>query len=362
MTFHEVSFRELPHGERLAWLLARREAPIADGATGTNLFARGLETGDAPELWNLERPESVLDHHRAMVAAGADILLTNSFGGNRLRLALHGAGERTDEIDRAAARLARRAADEAARPLLVAGAMGPTGALMAPLGPLTQREAFEVFAEQAAALAAGGADVIWIETMSSREEVEAAIQGAARGTMAVSATGRALPLICTMTFDTNGRTMMGITPAQAAAFFATCQPALAACGANCGNGFGELVAAVAGIAEAAEDAGSDSGPVLVAKANCGVPRYVDGEMRYSGTPQAMARYGRLARDAGARIVGGCCGATPGHIAALAQALEGYRPAGRPSLEAIRTALGLTRAAAPARGEERRRRRRHPPRR
>ena len=361
-----MSFRELPHGARLDWLLARREALIADGATGTNLFARGLETGDAPELWNLERPESVLDHHRAMVAAGADILLTNSFGGNRLRLALHGAGERAGEIDRAAAGLARQAADEAARPLLVAGAMGPTGALMAPLGPLTWFEAFAAFFEQAAALAAGRADVIWIETMSSREEAEAAIQGAAWGTMvalgAASATETALPLVCTMTFDTNGRTMMGVTPAQAAAFFAACDPALAACGANCGNGFGELVAAVAGIAEAAEDAGNASGQVLVAKANCGIPRYVDGEVRYSGTPQAMARYGRLARDAGARIVGGCCGATPDHIAALAQALAGYRPGGRPGLEAIEKALGLTRAAAPARGEERRRRRRHTPRR
>lgn len=344
-----MSFDELPYAERFASLLARREALIADGATGTNLFERGLETGDAPELWNLDRPDHILDHHRAMIDAGADVLLTNSFGGNRLRLALHGAGARADEINRAAARLARRAADAAGRPVLVAGSMGPTGALMAPLGPLTRSEALEVFAQQAAALAAGGADVVWIETMSSKEEAAAAIQGAAQGTLA--GTGKAaLPLICTMTFDTNGRTMMGVTPQDAAAFFAASRPPLAACGANCGNGFGELVAAVAAMGAAGK------GQVLVAKANCGVPCYTEGGIRYSGTPQAMQTYGRLARDAGARIVGGCCGATPGHIEALAAALADHHPRDRPSLEEIEAALGLERAAA-AQGEVRPRHRR-----
>ena len=346
---HAVSFDGLPHAERFASLLARREALIADGATGTNLFERGLETGDAPELWNLDRSDLILDHHRAMIDAGADILLTNSFGGNRLRLALHGAAARAGEINRAAARLARRAADAAGRPVLVAGSMGPTGALMAPLGPLTWREAFEVFDQQAADLAAGGADIVWIETMSSKEEAAAAIQGAARGTLRQTGTA-ALPLVCTMTFDTNGRTMMGVTPQEAAVFFAANRPPLAACGANCGNGFGELVAAVAAMAAAGD------GPVLVAKANCGVPYYTEGGIRYSGTPQAMQTYGRLARDAGARIVGGCCGATPGHIAALAAALADHRPRDRPSLEEIEAALGLARAAA-ARGEGRPRHRR-----
>ena len=157
-----------------------------------------------------------------------------------------------------------------------------------------------------------------------------------------------------MTFDTNGRTMMGVTPESAGAFYASCEPGLAACGANCGNGFGELVAAVAGIAATCGD-----GRVLVAKANCGIPEYVDGAIRYSGTPELMKRYARLARDAGARIVGGCCGSTPAHVAAMAEALDGYRPAARPDLARIEAELGLVRpaAASAARPRVRRSRRR-----
>ncbi len=336
-----MTFLSLPHGARLGRLLAEREVLIADGATGTNLFARGLETGDAPELWNVDHPGRVLDHHRSMVAAGADILLTNSFGGTRNRLGLHDARNRVAELNAAAARLARRAGDEAGRPVLVAGSMGPTGEIMEPVGELGHDEARAAFAEQAAALAAGGADIIWIETVSSEEEARAAIEGAAP-------TG--LPIVCTMTFDTNGRTMMGVTPEGAAAFYDASRPALAACGANCGNGLGELVAAVAAIAAAC-----DAGRVLVAKANCGVPEYVDGEIRYSGTPEAMETYARLARDAGARIIGGCCGSTPSHVAAIAGVLRDHVRGERPSLEAIDARLGLNRAATPPAGGRRERR-------
>lgn len=340
-----MTFHNLPYGERLGHLLANREVLIADGATGTNLFARGLETGDAPELWNVDFPERVLDHHQAMVRAGADLILTNTFGGTRHRMKLHKLQDRVAELNRAAAVLARQAADEADHPVLVAGSMGPTGEIMLPVGELDPDDAASAFGDQAEALADGGADLLWIETMSSTEEAAAAIKGAAR-------TG--LPIVCTMTFDTNGRTMMGITPEGAVEFYAASQPGLAACGANCGNGFGELVAAVAGI-----DAAADGSQVLVAKANCGIPEYVDGEIRYTGTPEIMKNYARLARDAGARIIGGCCGSTPEHITALVDALRDHKRRERPTLEVIDSELGLSRVTPKPDGETRvRRSRRH----
>lgn len=338
-----MSFTDLPHAARLGHLLAERSVLIADGATGTNLFALGLQTGDAPELWNVDFPERVITHHQAMVDARADIILTNSFGGTANRLKLHRVDDRVVELNRAAAMLARQAADGAGRPVLVAGSMGPTGEIMEPVGGLTQTEAVAAFAEQAKGLSEGGVDILWIETMSSIEEAAAAIEGAA-------ATG--LPIVCTMTFDTNGRTMMGITPEGAAEFCAASHPALAAFGANCGNGLGELVAAVAGIGAACEP-----DRVLVAKGNCGIPEFVDGEIRYTGTPELMKRYARTVHDAGARIIGGCCGSTPEHIAALAEALADHEASERPSLEQIEAELGLSRVAPPPDGGRKRRSRR-----
>ena len=338
-----MSFADLPHAARVGHLLAERAYLVADGATGTNLFARGLETGDAPELWNTDHPDRIRDHHRCMVEAGADIILTNSFGGTRHRMKLHKSEHRVAELNRNAARLAREVADAAGRPVLVAGSMGPTGEIMQPVGDLDPADAVDAFRDQADALAEGGADLLWIETMSSAEEAQAAIEG-----------GRAcgLPIVCTMTFDTNGRTMMGLTPEAAAHFYDGCQPPLVACGANCGNGLGELVAAVAGIAAAASP-----DRVLVAKGNCGVPEYVDGQIRYTGTPELMKTYARLARDAGARIIGGCCGSTPEHIAALVEALADHEPGPCPDLAGIETALGLQRVAPKPGGPRERRTRR-----
>ncbi|MGH6719172.1 MAG: betaine--homocysteine S-methyltransferase, partial [Alphaproteobacteria bacterium] len=280
-----------------------------------------------------------------------DIVLTNSFGGTRSRLKLHDAEGRVAELNRAAARLARQAADEAGRLVAVGGSIGPTGELFAPLGTLTHDVAVAVFAEQAAALAEGGVDALWIETMSAREEVAAAVAGG-------RATG--LPVVATMTFDTNGRTMMGITPAEARRFLDELEPRLAACGANCGNGPGELVAAILGLAEApgTETPGAETpgNAVLVAKGNCGIPEYVEGHIHYSGTPEVMAEYARLAKAAGARIIGGCCGSTAAHVAAMARALgEPCLPA-RPSLGDIEARLGLNRRA-PAEASPPRRRRR-----
>src|SRR5215468_2803560 len=233
-----------PQANRLVSLLAERPYLLADGATGTNLFDMGLLSGDAPELWNVDHVDRIESLHRSMIAAGADIILTNSFGGSRYRLKLHKAEARVAELNERAARIARRVADEEGarrdREIVVAGDIGPTGELFEPLGPLTIAEGAAAFAEQAHALAKGGADVIWIETMSSKDELAAAVQGAGE-------TG--LPIVCTLTFDTNGRTMMGVTPAEVAIL---CREQLTprplAYGANCGVGPAELIATLASMA------------------------------------------------------------------------------------------------------------------
>ena len=325
-------------------MLAAQPVLLADGGMGTGLFALGLETGDSPEFWNVLHPDRVAAVHEGFVAAGSDIILTNSFGGTRHRLKLHRAEDRVAELNHAAAQVARAAAEDAGRPVLVAGSMGPTGELIVPLGALTPDEATAAFAEQAQALAEGGVDVLWIETMSSAEEVAAAVAGAA-------ATG--LPIVVTLSFDTNGRTMMGITPQAAVELFAGLPTRPLAFGANCGTGPGQLLAAVLGLGDAA---GGEA--ILVAKGNCGIPEYRDGQICYSGTPEVMAEYARLARDCGARIIGGCCGTTAAHLAAMRAALDGADPGPRPSIAEISAALGpvvVPGGADAERGERRRRR-------
>ena len=310
---------------RFNQLLATRPWLLADGATGSNLFDVGLMSGDAPELWNTEHPERIAALHQSFVDAGADILLTNSFGGTIYRLKLHNAQGRMAELNTLAAQIARRVADASGRAIAVAGSMGPTGEIMEPIGPLTYDEAKAAFAEQALALKAGGADVLWIETMSSREEVEAAVAGAGVA---------GLPIVCTLSFDTNGRTMMGISPSDFSAIEKTLSPRLAACGTNCGVGASEVVACIHNLAQS-------MGPevVLVAKGNCGVPQYVDGAICYNGTPEIMALYARMALDAGARIIGGCCGTSAKHLRAMREALESYTRGAAPTLEDINARLG-----------------------
>jgi methionine synthase I (cobalamin-dependent) len=322
--------------DRLSSLLAERPWLLADGATGSNLFERGLQSGDAPELWNSDYPERVAHLHRAFVQAGADIILTNSFGGTRHRLKLHKAEARVAELNESAARLARIEADRADRPVLVGASMGPTGEILEPLGPLSLEAAREAFAEQALALARGGADLLWIETMSSIEETEAAIAGA-------RTTG--LPVVATLSFDTNGRTMMGVTPSELAALHR--RHRLAACGSNCGTGPSELVACIVNLATA-----SEASAILVAKANCGIPQFINGEIRFDGTPELMAQYARLALDSGARIIGGCCGTTPEHLRTMRLALESHVRGGKPDLATIEFKLGAisTGATAQLRGE------------
>ena len=311
-------------------LLAERDWLLGDGATGTSFFAAGLMAGDAPELWNIDEPAKVHTLHRGFIDAGADIILTNSFGGSSYRLKLHNAQKRVHELNAAAAGIARECADAVSRPVIVAGSIGPTGEIFAPVGTLTHDEGVAAFTEQAIGLKDGGADVLWIETISSEEEFAAALQGA-------SVTG--LPVVATMSFDTNGCTMMGITPARFAELAATVPHAPTAIGANCGTGASELVATVLGITEARPDA------IVVAKGNCGIPQYVDGHIHYSGTPELMADYARLALDAGAKIIGGCCGTGNEHLKAMRNSLEGYTRGPRPSVEEIEARLGAVSALA-----------------
>jgi 5-methyltetrahydrofolate--homocysteine methyltransferase len=329
----------------LRTLLATRPVLLADGAMGTSLFAEGLETGASPEFWNLEQPERVRGVHRSFVEAGSDLILTNSFGGNRYRLMLHGAEDRVAELNRAAAQLAREVADAAGRPVLVAGSMGPTGEIFAPIGALDQAAGAAAFAEQAAALAAGGCDLLWIETISGAEELAAAVAGAA---------GTGLPIVATMTFDSHGHTMMGVSPEAAIGLRDALPTRPAAFGANCGIGPAQLVESVLGLMGAAAP-----GDLIVAKSNCGVPHYHEGRIHYDGTPEVMADYACLARDAGARVVGGCCGTTAAHLRAMAKALAARPPGPAPERATIEAMLGPLPAppiSIPESGRIRRRRR------
>jgi 5-methyltetrahydrofolate--homocysteine methyltransferase len=280
--------------------------------------------------------------------------LTNSFGGTRYRLQLHKAEHRVAELNIAAAALLREVASKSDREIIVAGSIGPSGEILAPLGDLQGADAVAAFAEQALALEQGGADVIWIETMSSQEEVEYAVQGARQ---------TKLPIIFTMSFDTNGRTMMGVGAADMMNLHQ--RLGVHACGTNCGIGAAEVVAAILNM-RSSKPEGSDD-PILVAKANCGIPEFIDGEIHYNGTPEIMARYATMARDAGARIVGGCCGTSPDHVAAMRQALDSTPPGPAPSIDDVRRELGdVTRGAQAqadgqhqiqTRGSSRRRKRR-----
>ncbi len=317
--------------DRLSSLLAERPWLLADGATGSNLFTMGLQSGDSPELWNADHPQRIAALARSFIEAGADIVLTNTFGGNRYRLKLHHAEARMRELNIAAARIARAEADASGRTVVVAGSIGPTGEILQPLGPLSIEAARTAFAEQAAALAEGGVDVLWIETMSSKDELEAAILGA-------QSTG--LPVVSTMSFDTNGRTMMGLTASELAAIQRDHE--LLACGSNCGTGPAELVASVINLATA-----SAPEAVLVAKANCGIPQFVDGQIRYDGTPELMTAYACAAYDAGARIIGGCCGTTPAHLRAMRSGLEQHTRGPKPSLEQLESRLGAISSGAKA---------------
>lgn len=332
----------------LSRLLETRDWLLADGATGTNLFNMGLSSGEAPELWNVDQPQDIRTLYRSAAEAGSDIFLTNSFGANAARLKLHGAQTRTRELNRVAAELGREIADSFARPVIVAGSIGPTGEIMAPMGALTHELAVEIFHEQAEGLKEGGADVLWVETISAVEEFRAAAEACARV---------AMPWCGTMSFDTAGRTMMGVTSSQLAALVDKLDHPPIAFGANCGVGAPDLLRTILGFAA------SGSERPVIAKGNAGIPKYHDGHIHYDGTPELMAEYAVLARDAGATIIGGCCGTMPEHLRAMRAALETRSRGTRPTLEDITSRLGALSSASdgtddtagPARERNRRRR-------
>jgi len=324
-------------------LIAERTILLADGATGTSLFAMGLQSGEAPELWNDSEPEKIMRLHRDFVDAGSDIILTNSFGGTRYRLKLHGAEGRVFELNRKAAELARAVADGAGRRVIVAGSVGPTGELFAPLGALEFEDAVAAFREQIEGLKAGGAEIAWIETMSSPEEIRAAAE---------AAIGAGMPYTVTGSFDTAGKTMMGLHPKDIHGVTAPCPEQPLAVGANCGVGAPDILSSLLAMSEA------DPRPILIVKGNCGIPEFQGERIVYSGTPELMAEYAHLAIDAGATIIGGCCGTTCEHLRAMREALDEHTPGPRPTLDDVVSRVGPLRnpAAGSGAGAPRRERR------
>jgi 5-methyltetrahydrofolate--homocysteine methyltransferase len=293
---------------RLSTLLADRfpdgRPVLLDGGMGTLLQDRGLDDGGAGELWNVERADEVRTCHEAYAKAGARILTTNTFGGSRPRLRMHGLEGRVHELNRAAAALAREVAD--AHGLLVAGDLGPTGELLEPLGALTGEEAQALFEEQLRGLADGGIDLVLIETMSDLAEVRVAV-AAARSVVPD------LPVVATLSFDTNLRTMMGVRPADAVTALAA--EGVDAVGANCGRGPEEMDQ----IAEQLT-AARPEGLLLVAQSNAGLPQVVGDHFEYDATPAVMADHARHLQEIGIDLIGGCCGSTPDHLAAMSDAV------------------------------------------
>ncbi|RUU77199.1 MAG: betaine--homocysteine S-methyltransferase [Mesorhizobium sp.] len=305
-------------------LLAEKGVLLADGATGTNLFAMGLEAGEAPELLNETAPDTITSLHQNFVDAGADIILTNSFGGTRHRLKLHHAQDRVHALNKRAAELARAVADKADRKVIVAGSVGPTGELLVPLGAMTYDEAVDAFAEQIEGLKEGGAEVAWIETMSAPDEIRAAAEAAIRV---------GLPYTYTGSFDTAGRTMMGLLPRDIHGVTDGLSQAPLGVGANCGVGASDILASLLDMTEAKPEA------TVIVKGNCGIPEFRGTEIHYSGTPELMADYVRLAVDGGAKIIGGCCGTSFQHLAAMRKALDAHTRADRPTVAAIVERIG-----------------------
>ncbi|MGR3551473.1 betaine--homocysteine S-methyltransferase [Pseudooceanicola sp.] len=320
----------------LSKLLETRDWLMADGATGTNLFNMGLSSGEAPELWNVDEPEKIRKLYAFAVDSGSDLFLTNSFGGNASRLKLHDAQNRVHELNRVAAALGREVADASGRTVVVAGSVGPTGDIMQPMGTLTHELAVEMFHEQAEGLKAGGADVLWLETISAPEEYKAAAEAFALADM---------PWCGTMSFDTAGRTMMGVTSEAMVAMVEKLPNPPLAYGANCGVGASDLLRTVLGFTSQGIER-----PVI-AKGNAGIPKYQDGHIHYDGTPELMGEYAVMARDCGATIIGGCCGTMPDHLEKMREALSN-RPRGeRPTLERITETLGGFSSASDGTGED-----------
>jgi 5-methyltetrahydrofolate--homocysteine methyltransferase len=289
---------------RLAALLGDRRPVLFDGGMGTLLQDSGLEDGNPGELWNLENPDAIRAAHASYAEAGAGILTTNTFGGTRPRLDMHGLGDRLHEVNKRAAEIARSVADE--HGLLVAGDLGPTGELLAPLGTMTPEDAQAFYADQLRGLVDGGIDLVLVETLSDLGEADAAIAAARE-------VAPDLPIVVTMSFDTNLRTMMGVSPAAAVAHLAAA--GVDAAGANCGRGPEEMEVIAAEMVGARPE-----GLLLVAQSNAGLPQVVGDRFEYDATPADLAAHASRLAGIGVDLVGGCCGSTPAHIAAIGSEL------------------------------------------
>ena len=277
----------------------------SDGAMGTMLQERGLTDGGAPELWNVEKPEEIEAVLEAYAAAGAKFITTNTFGATRGRLELHGLADRVTELNQAGAAIARKVADRHPG-CFVMGDIGPSGELMEPMGTLTPESAKELFAEQIKGLVAGGGDAILIETMSDLAEVEAAVEAAKE-------VAPGMPIIATMSFDTNLRTMMGVKPAMAVTHLSSIGVRII--GANCGRGTDEMRQIAQEMVNARPE-----GVFIITQSNSGLPKLVGDTFIYEGTPDEMAKYATEMKEMGVNIVGSCCGSTPAHTKAIASAI------------------------------------------
>ena len=274
---------------------------ISDGAMGTMLQSKGLTDGGAPELWNVENPTAIEDVLEQYAAAGANLITTNTFGGTRGRLQMHGLEDRLFELNKAGAEIARKVADRHPG-CFVMGDVGPSGELMEPMGTMTIDDAKALFSDQIKALVAGGVDAILIETMSDLQEVEAAVKAAHE-------VAPNLPVIATFSFDTNLRTMMGVKPAVAVKTLAA--EGVRIIGANCGRGVDEMRVIAKELTEARPD-----GVFIITQSNAGLPKLVGGDFIYDGTPEEMAKYAQDMKALGVNVIGSCCGSTPAHTAAM----------------------------------------------
>lgn len=297
--------------QNLQSFLGEKPALLLDGATGTNLFEVGLQSGQAPELWNRAESPKIQQLHQSFIDAGSDAILTNSFGGNARRLALHQAANDVRELNMLAAQIARECADKSTHKVWVFGSMGPTGDLFAPLGELTKEVAEECFSAQASALDEGGVDAFWIETLSGIEEAEAAIIGIK------SVSDK--PIFLSMSFDTAGRTMMGLTPEGLPDQLGDLLQHVQAVGSNCGLGIAEVLESLLRMRKSHPEL------ALLAKSNYGLPYFKDSRFHYHGTPELMHGYATYCLDLQVKIIGGCCGTTPEIIRAMRNAIDRYTP-------------------------------------
>ena len=285
-------------------LIASGKVLVADGSTGANLQRMGLKPGVAPEELVFDQPELLLELETAFVEAGSDVILTCTFGGTRQRMKGSKYAGRVPEVNLRAAELARQAASTRAD-VLVGGSLGPTGMLLKPYGPLSPEEAFDAYQEQARALAEGGVDLMVIETQFALEEADAALKAVQSVTD--------LPTIVSFSYDRGTRTMMGVKPSDVIKRYKDLGAALV--GANCGTTLENMEKVIQ------EYAATEPGFPLWIKPNAGLPRVEDGVTLFDVTPTQMAEFAKRSIPLGARVVGGCCGNTPGHIAAIVKAVK-----------------------------------------